>query len=408
MKRTLVKSPPELWAEISDPAALARHLADLGEVRITSTEPEHRVEWEAPGATGTVEIEPSGWGTRVTLEVIRVAAPAADGTPEPDVAATPGDDPQDGPPPAPGDHPAAAQGAEPPLADAQAETPVADAPAEPPVADAQAETAPAAAPDAPGECLENAPGGPLVRAASSGQTPTEEPPRPAGGNPLPAPQTPAARVFLREPGDAPPSEAESGEPHSSDVDTVGEDDPDARGDDLATDGSTDSRRGFFARLLNRLRGTAAYEAEAPDAPEAADEAQAALASDWGEQSDEVQADVDPGLIPPAPNELHELAVELRTAEDVPPEEVAATEVPPAEAGAEGIAAEQVGVQEPPADDRALDETGDCGPAATEAVPPATAPAVLDAEDDGAEEIRAVLSGVLDRLGSAHHRPFSRA
>ena len=29
-KRTLVKSPPELWAEVSDVAALARHLGELG------------------------------------------------------------------------------------------------------------------------------------------------------------------------------------------------------------------------------------------------------------------------------------------------------------------------------------------------------------------------------------------
>ena len=40
VQRTLVKSPPELWAELSDPAALARHLGELGEIRITRTEPE--------------------------------------------------------------------------------------------------------------------------------------------------------------------------------------------------------------------------------------------------------------------------------------------------------------------------------------------------------------------------------
>jgi hypothetical protein len=31
-----------------------------------------------------------------------------------------------------------------------------------------------------------------------------------------------------------------------------------------------------------------------------------------------------------------------------------------------------------------------------------------AEELAAEEVTAVLSGVLDRLGAAHHRPFSRA
>ncbi len=46
VQRTLVKSPPELWAELSDPDSLARHLGALGRVRITHVEPESRVEWE--------------------------------------------------------------------------------------------------------------------------------------------------------------------------------------------------------------------------------------------------------------------------------------------------------------------------------------------------------------------------
>lgn len=71
VQRTLVKSPPELWAELSDPASLARHLGDFGEIRIARVEDEQRVEWEAEAASGTVELEPSGWGTRVTLTVVR-------------------------------------------------------------------------------------------------------------------------------------------------------------------------------------------------------------------------------------------------------------------------------------------------------------------------------------------------
>ena len=71
VQRTLVKSPPELWAELSDPDALARHLGDLGDIRITRVEPEEKVEWESPGTTGTVLIKASGWGTRVTLTVQR-------------------------------------------------------------------------------------------------------------------------------------------------------------------------------------------------------------------------------------------------------------------------------------------------------------------------------------------------
>jgi hypothetical protein len=70
-QRTLVKSPPELWAELSDPASLARHLGDFGEIRIARVEGEQRVEWEAEAASGTVELLPSGWGTRVTLTVVR-------------------------------------------------------------------------------------------------------------------------------------------------------------------------------------------------------------------------------------------------------------------------------------------------------------------------------------------------
>ncbi len=75
VQRTLVKSPPELWAELSDPAALARHLGEFGEIRITRAEPEKTVEWEtATGgaqATGKVTLAPSGWGTKVTLTVAR-------------------------------------------------------------------------------------------------------------------------------------------------------------------------------------------------------------------------------------------------------------------------------------------------------------------------------------------------
>jgi hypothetical protein len=68
-QRTLVKSPPELWAELSDPATLARHLGELGEIRITKIEPEQTVEWEAEAANGKVELKPSGWGTKVTLSI---------------------------------------------------------------------------------------------------------------------------------------------------------------------------------------------------------------------------------------------------------------------------------------------------------------------------------------------------
>jgi hypothetical protein len=76
VERTLVKSPPELWTELSNPDALARHLGEFGEIRITRVEPEHEVAWEAGDTAGTVRIKPSGWGTKVTLTATKeIAAP---------------------------------------------------------------------------------------------------------------------------------------------------------------------------------------------------------------------------------------------------------------------------------------------------------------------------------------------
>ncbi len=80
VQRTLVKSPPELWAELSDPTTLARHLGALGEIRITRVDPEHSVEWEAGEDTaGKVLIKPSGWGTKVSLTVTRELAVSEQG-----------------------------------------------------------------------------------------------------------------------------------------------------------------------------------------------------------------------------------------------------------------------------------------------------------------------------------------
>src|ERR671918_2419401 len=91
-KRTLVKSPPELWSELSEVERLARHLGAFGEIKITKLEPEHTVAWEGEGASGTVSIEPSGWGTKVTLTAQLEGAVVAEGPvveePEP-VAAEP-------------------------------------------------------------------------------------------------------------------------------------------------------------------------------------------------------------------------------------------------------------------------------------------------------------------------------
>ncbi|HEY3727695.1 MAG TPA: hypothetical protein VGL51_11005 [Solirubrobacteraceae bacterium] len=73
-----MKSSPELWAECSDAASLARHLGQFGEIRITKLEPETAVAWEGSAASGTVKLEPSGWGTRVTLTVTSEEKAAAE------------------------------------------------------------------------------------------------------------------------------------------------------------------------------------------------------------------------------------------------------------------------------------------------------------------------------------------
>jgi hypothetical protein len=87
-KRTLVKSPPELWEELSEVDRLAKHLGAFGEITITKLEPEHTVAWEGERASGTVSIEPSGWGTKVTLraELPETEAPEP-AEPEPEAPA---------------------------------------------------------------------------------------------------------------------------------------------------------------------------------------------------------------------------------------------------------------------------------------------------------------------------------
>ena len=98
--RTLVKSPPELWSEVSNAASLQRHMDQFGEIRITRLEPETAVAWEGEHARGTVRLEPAGWGTKVSLTAARAASDAGaegpdaaaqepDPEPEPDSGAAP-------------------------------------------------------------------------------------------------------------------------------------------------------------------------------------------------------------------------------------------------------------------------------------------------------------------------------
>jgi hypothetical protein len=93
-KRTLVKSPPELWEELSEVDRLAKHLDSFGEIRITKLEPEHTVAWEGEHASGTVSIEPSGWGTKVTLTAELPEAEPPEPAPEPDPEPAPLPEPE--------------------------------------------------------------------------------------------------------------------------------------------------------------------------------------------------------------------------------------------------------------------------------------------------------------------------
>src|SRR5919205_499517 len=63
VSRTLVKSPPELWEELS-----GERLKDsIGAEEVKASEDERLLVWETDGARGTATLEPSGWGTKVIL-----------------------------------------------------------------------------------------------------------------------------------------------------------------------------------------------------------------------------------------------------------------------------------------------------------------------------------------------------
>ena len=72
VSRTLVKSPPELWADLEGD----RLSSAVGEVTVEPTEPERSLRFEGEGLRGTAVLEPAGWGTKVilTAEVEEVVA----------------------------------------------------------------------------------------------------------------------------------------------------------------------------------------------------------------------------------------------------------------------------------------------------------------------------------------------
>jgi hypothetical protein len=308
VQRTLVKSPPELWAELSDPETLARHLGELGEIRITRTKPEERVEWEAGSTSGTVVIKPSGWGTKVTLSVTRDIEVVAEPTekPLPESAST---------------EEAAAEGG-PTAEEPHIQDPVALIPAK--ELDATVEEAHIQGPVA-------------LAAGSPERTETQEP-------------------------DTVPNQAEQ-------ADITLEQKP---------------RRGFFARLFARRKPKHSEETaspvadtglEQPASPEPPDEtmpakvdAEAQVAANTAAQP---SAQTDDEQTPAAPP--------------------SSAEITQAQAPATGEEKQPEPAPEPPSE------------------PAADLSAELQkAEEVAAEEVKAVLTAVLDRLGAAHHRPFSRS
>jgi hypothetical protein len=58
-----VKSPPELWAELEG----ERFEAAVGAKSVKKNEHERELAWEGEGAAGLARLEPSSWGTKVTL-----------------------------------------------------------------------------------------------------------------------------------------------------------------------------------------------------------------------------------------------------------------------------------------------------------------------------------------------------
>ncbi len=85
VSRTLVKSQPEVWAELEKVERLAELLGD-DEIRIVKSDPESTIQWEGSASSGTIEIASSGWGTKVSLEAksIDVVATQAAVAPEPE------------------------------------------------------------------------------------------------------------------------------------------------------------------------------------------------------------------------------------------------------------------------------------------------------------------------------------
>lgn len=317
VQRTLVKSPPELWAELSDPAALARHLGDLGdigEIRVTRVHTEERVEWEGTRISGTVLMKASGWGTKVTLRVSReldVQAPATTDEAADDCALQDKADP---------------------------DTPPADV-------DSQSTAEPDGA----------------VTPVSAAEPHTQAQPADA-----------ATMQADEQPSDDQPAAHTQSSPRSAETDRAAE-----------AEDQPEPRRGFFSRLFRRRR---------PAAP--------------SEPADAAPADEPAAGIPPVePVATGEPAAPSERV--VAAEHVAAGE-PVATAKPQAFVPPPEPVSEPSALPASSSEDDATPPAGTDTPTVDLSAELKDAEQAANEEVTAVLTATLDRLGAAHHRPFSRA
>jgi hypothetical protein len=317
VQRTLVKSAPELWAELSDPAALARHLGEFGEIRITRTDAEREVEWEAldGDTSGAVLINPSGWGTKVRLTVTR-EIPESESE-----------------------------------SDAVGETESAPAA----ISEADAEEAPVVE-EEPYEDLE-----PPPLAEIEPYVDLEPEPRQAAPELLDDLGTDEEAAFEPEP-----------EPEF----------------ELVVEPEPERRRGFFARLFGRRRIEAPAEEDWNYAGSSEDLIEDAPVDEFAELPRE-SAIIEPVHEPP-----DALAAWAAWAEQAEP--VALFEPEPEPLAPARIEERANELAEAPIED------------ATSAEPSDVSAPLKPAEEVAAEQVTALLTDVLDRLGAAHHRPFSRA
>jgi hypothetical protein len=406
-KRTLVKSPPELWAELSDPAALARHLGELGEIRIVRTEPERSVEWEAAQISGTVLIEPSGWGTKVTLTANRIDAAGSEARID---APQTLPEPTPVPPPTFAPAPEATQAAERESVDvAESQPPEPTPELRPDGAEVSEPAGPT--PDAEVDAIE------IVAESERAPEQAAEPWHEPDSVPVAEPETMSIQDLQPDAVEIQPDAIEI-QPDAIEI-------------------APEPRLGFFARLFRRRR--VQREPEASGEREAIGPALAPVDRSCQEQ---------PMLDAPVPDPAKAIeGMEPHLSEPAAPAEPPAPDEPttPAEATgvderatldepampggqatpAQAMPGGQATPDQPATPDSESTPAGQAMMSHAPATPeePATCeePATPDISAELAEaerlamsqqapggDVTAVLTSVLDRLGAAHHRPFSRA